>query len=87
LTSYIKFSENDTNPITLSDSVIDRSMVFPQYFHIDATFKPAGSGSVTGELGLIPGLPSSGSYGTWPPIYANTDDRVSVIRYSIRELL
>lgn len=87
LTSYIKFSENDTSPITLSDSVIDRSMVFPQYFHIDATFKPAGSGSVTGELGLIPGLPSSGSYGTWPPIYANTDDRVSVIRYSIRELL
>ncbi len=87
LTSYIKFSENDTNPITLSDSVIDRSMAFPQYFHIDATFKPAGSGSVTGELGLIPGLPSSGSYGTWPPIYANTDDRVSVIRYSIRELL
>ena len=87
LTSYIKFSENDTSPITLSDSVIDRSMVFPQYFHIDATFKPAGSGSVTGELGLIPGLPSSGSYGTWPPIYANPDDRVSVIRYSIRELL
>lgn len=87
LTSYIKFSENDTSPITLSDSVIDRSMVFPQYFHIDATFKPAGSGSVTGELGLIPGLPNSGSYGTWPPIYANTDDRVSVIRYSIRELL
>lgn len=87
LTSYIKFSENDTNPITLSDAVIDRSMAFPQYFHIDATFKPAGSGSVTGELGLIPGLPSSGSYGTWPPIYSNTDDRVSVIRYSIRELL
>ena len=87
LTSYIKFSENDTNPITLSDAVIDRSMAFPQYFHIDATFKPAGSGSVTGELGLIPGLPNSGSYGTWPPIYANTDDRVSVIRYSIRELL
>ena len=87
LTSYIKFSENDTSPITLSDAVIDRSMAFPQYFHIDATFKPAGSGSVTGELGLIPGLPNRGSYGTWPPIYANTDDRVSVIRYSIRELL
>lgn len=87
LTSYIKFGENDTSPITLSDSVIDRSMVFPQYFHIDATFKPAGTGSVTGELGLIPGLPTSGSYGTWPPIYSNTADRVSVIRYSIRELL
>lgn len=87
LTSYIKFSENDTNPITLSDSVIDRSMAFPQYFHIDATFKPGGSGSVTGELGLIPGLPTSGSYGTWPPVYSNTADRVSVIRYSIRELL
>jgi hypothetical protein len=87
--SYIQFvSDQEETKFMLGDSVLNLAVQYPQFIHIDSVVKVPGSGTTSGTLGYMFGLPEDDMPFPSEGNYTNRkDDSTRVVRYSIRELL
>lgn len=87
--SYIQFtSDLQETKFMLGDSVLNLAVQYPQFVHIDAVVKVPGSGTTSGTLGYMFGLPDDDMPFPSEGNYTNRkDDSTRVVRYSIRELI
>jgi hypothetical protein len=87
--SYIQFtSDLQETKFMLGDSVLNLAIQYPQFIHIDAVVKVPGSGTTSGTLGYMFGLPDDDMPFPSDGGYTNRkDDSTRVVRYSIRELI
>lgn len=86
--SYIQFtSDLEETKFMLGDSVLNLAVQYPQFVHIDAVVKVPGSGTTSGTLGYMFGLPDDTPFPSEGDYTTRKEDSTRVVRYSIRELL
>lgn len=87
--SYIQFTEDiDARKFVLGDTLLNLSVCYPQFVHVDTVVRVPGTAVTSGMLGYMFGLPSGGQ--PFPPdteTQSRLGDFTRVVRYSIRELI